>query len=241
MSRVNVHVRRLLTLLLVGVVAFGGMTAMPSSALADNKTDTSVCAEELGLTKPEPADAKAKTAVVLVHGLWSKGSTWEEGDPAFTVTLKKLKDVAVVTPFNYESANDRWVTEGDTAQRLAKTIVCLSRLYGGKKVVVVAHSMGGLLTRAALDWAAYGTFAKTVTGHIVTIGTPHTGAPLAAFGRDVLTSNCNQAFVWWGQEARDNCAALIGGYAPTGMATGSRELAALPKFPKNPFQISPNN
>lgn len=227
MSRV--HSRSLLTLLLAFAVMFGGATTAPS-AWADGKTDTTVCTQELGISKPSSTDAAAKTPVVLVHGLWSKGSTWE-GDPSFVTALKGLKDVAIATPFDYESANDDWVTTGDTAQRLAKTIVCLSRLYGGKRVVVVAHSMGGLLTRAALDWAAYGTFAKKVTGHVITIGTPHTGAPIGAFGNDLLTSNCNQAFVWWGREAYENCAIVIGDYAPAAMATGSKQLAALPQIP----------
>ena len=222
--------RTLLTLLLAFAVVFGGTVAAPP-VLADDRTSASVCTSELALEDPLPASAKAKTPVLLVHGLWSNGGVWSENDTPMISALESVEGAAVVQPFDYESANDDWVTDGDTAQRLAKTIVCLSRLYGGKDVIVIAHSMGGLLTRAALDWAAYGTFAKKVTGHVVTIGTPHTGAPIAAFGNDVLTDNCNEAFVWWGQEAYENCATVIGDYAPAAMATGSRELAALPRFP----------
>lgn len=228
MSRV--HSRTLLALLLAFAAVLGGAVTAPS-AQADGKSDTSVCVSELSLDRPSSNNAKTKTPMLLVHGLWGNKGAWSEGDLTMTSALEGIEEAAVVQPFDYELANDDWVTDGDTAQRLAKTIVCLSRLYDGRDVVVVAHSMGGLLTRAALDWAAYGTFAKEVTGHVVTIGTPHTGAPIATFGRDVLTGNCNDAFVWWGQEAYENCASVIGTYAPAAMATGSRELAALPKFP----------
>lgn len=225
----RVHSRTLLALLLAFAAVFGRAVAAPS-AQADNKTDTNVCVGELSLNKPSPGDARTKTPVLLVHGLWSDQDTWLDGQPSMYSQLQRTNDIRLHR-FGYKVANDDWVTDGDTAQRLAKTIVCLSRLYGGKDVIVAAHSMGGLLTRAALDWAAYGTFAKKVTGHVVTMGTPHTGAPLAAFGHDVLTGNCNNAFVWWGQEAYENCATVIGTYAPAAMAAGSRELAALPKFP----------
>lgn len=225
MSRVRS--RALSALLLVFAVVFGGVVTAPS-AQADGKTDTSVCVADLERKLPVPlSDAeKTKNPVVFVHGLWGNESSLQ----LIEKSIRSMGDI-VTHRFDYELANDDWVTDGDTAQRLAKTIVCLSRLYGGKDVIIVAHSMGGLLARAALDWAAYGTFAKKVIGHVVTIGTPHLGAPIAAFGRDVLTGNCNDAFVWWGQEAYENCATVIGTYAPAAMATGSRELAALPKFP----------
>lgn len=223
------HWRHLLTLLLAFAVMFGGIANAPS-AVADGKTDATACAQKLKLSKPSATDAAAKTSVILVHGLWSDTDTWLEGQPSMRSVIEHMDGVQPYR-FNYKSTNDDWVTSGDTAQRLAKTIVCLSRLYDGKRVVIVAHSMGGLLTRAALDWAAYGTFAKKVTGHVVTIGTPHTGAPISAFGSDLLTSRCNLAFVWWGQDAYDNCAIVIGDYAPAAMATGSKQLAALPKIP----------
>jgi triacylglycerol esterase/lipase EstA (alpha/beta hydrolase family) len=174
-------IRRQIAALFLVLTTVLGVNVMMPTAIG---VETTACASELGITDlPTPADAAVKTPVILVHGLWSKGNAWK--NTGMSLALSKLGEAAVVTPFNYGEGSpsgdksNRWVTDGDTAQRLAKTIVCYSRLYGDKDVVIVAHSMGGLLTRAALDWAAYGTFARNVTGHVITIGTPHEGALLA--------------------------------------------------------------
>jgi triacylglycerol esterase/lipase EstA (alpha/beta hydrolase family) len=177
---------------LVLTMVLGSGVALPVTAAAKP-----ACASELGLSVPTAADAAAKTPVILVHGLWSKASD-----------LAKLESRALPAStapyrFDYEETNDKWVTTGDTAHHLAKTIVCYSRLYGNKDAAIVAHSMGGLLTREALSWAAYGTKAKDATGHVVTIGTPNKGAPMGGASFISNISLCNATFVWWGEEAAD--------------------------------------
>ena len=203
------------------------ISASPTAVGAETK----VCREELGLTAPENA---AKTPVILVHGLWSKASN-----------LNPLKESIetnsslVVDSFNYgEKAadgdkSDRWVTEGDTAQRLAKTIVCYSRLYDDKEPVIVAHSMGGLLTRAALDWAAYGTRAKDVTGHVITIGTPHQGALLASGVDEFWVTLCKAPAGVFAltPDVDAMCRQLRTNEAVSGLRLDSEQLAKLPSFP----------
>ena len=64
------------------------------------------------------------------------------------------------------------------AARLADHIEEICRRSGAQQVVVVGHSMGGLVARACLrDPAARGRIAR-----IVTVGTPHRGSFLALWG-----------------------------------------------------------
>ncbi len=83
----------------------------------------------------------------------------------------------------------------ELAQRLAEQIAHACAATGAARVVLVGHSMGGLVARACLrDPAARARIAK-----IVTLGTPHHGSILArwAAGRD-------------GQELRQGSAWLAG-------------------------------
>lgn len=78
---------------------------------------------------------------------------------------------------------------------LQQSIAELHRACGGKRVVLVAHSMGGLVARAYLR--AHGA---TDIARIITLGTPHRGTGLASFG---LGSNCTQ--MAWDPDAGDGC------------------------------------
>ncbi|HUJ86794.1 MAG TPA: alpha/beta fold hydrolase [Burkholderiales bacterium] len=64
------------------------------------------------------------------------------------------------------------------AERLAQEIARVCAAAGAQRVVVVGHSMGGLVARACLrDPAARARIAR-----IVTLGTPHHGSALALWG-----------------------------------------------------------
>lgn len=219
--------RRIATAVCALAMLLGLVSVMPTTATADTGQS---CAQELKLPRPTSADAASKTPVILVHGLWSKAGMWADGSPSMRSVLEGVSQVSV-SAFDYESANNRWVTEGGTDQRLAKTIVCYSKLYGGKKVIIVAHSMGGLLTRAALDWAAYGTFAKKAVGHVITLGTPHTGANVASITSMLHDAPCELGRFWYGEDAYHACQQVSDLWATSAMHPGSSELKALPRFP----------
>jgi pimeloyl-ACP methyl ester carboxylesterase len=219
--------RRIITAMLALAVLLGLAIAAPVTATADSGQG---CAQDLGFQRPSSSDAASKTPVILVHGLGSSAGTWSKGKSPMISALSD-GDVVVKT-FDYESANERWVTEGDTAKRFAKTIVCYSKLYGGKKIIIVAHSMGGLLTRTALSWEAYGVPVASRVGHIITIGTPHKGAGLADAGVMLGGATCLDVGLWYGVPAGLACAALTKQWtAVPGLRLNSPELAALPRFP----------
>lgn len=65
----------------------------------------------------------------------------------------------------------------ELADRLAECIAVVCRQTGRERVIVVAHSMGGLVTRAYLQRHGASRLA-----HVVTVGTPHGGTAMARVG-----------------------------------------------------------
>lgn len=216
--------QRIITAALTGAAMVLALVALPTMASA--KSIDTTCAKELNLEVPSANDATQRTPVILVHGIWGDSSSMKVLNDSVT-----SMDKVTTYNFNYLSTNAVWVTGSGTDHRLAKTIVCYSKLYDNKKVVIVAHSMGGLLTRAALDWAAYGTFAKVAVGYVITIGTPHEGANLSSVTNFINTTLCNTTFVWFGTGAQEACRIVEDSKAASAMRPGSPQLAELPHFP----------
>jgi pimeloyl-ACP methyl ester carboxylesterase len=173
----------------------------------------------------------------MVHGFNSNPGMWEDGSPSMSTVLAGVGDVYVARPFDYLKAHFNWVTDSAIGPKLAATIDCLaqsSRKGGGAgKVIVVAHSMGGLATRYAASQTIGGRKVANELGLVVTLGTPNTGSPWAtSFGG---------GWRWY-------CRLLVDGSNPNkesevkkcerssaiaGMMEGSQELRDLPKFPAN--------
>lgn len=94
--------------------------------------------------------------------------------------LQRIPGAAVFT-FDYHPYSARWVDDQHLGPALGTVIDCLYRA-SGQKVIVVAHSMGGLIAR----YAAAGRAGEISS--VVTFGTPETGslaALLTATGVDV--------------------------------------------------------
>ena len=103
---------------------------------------------------------------------------------------KGVPGVTVVTPFDYYSTAHQatgWVTDPAIGAALATDITCLasaSAAQGGPgEVIIVAHSMGGLAVRCAVDQACVGQGHKAANadqiGLVVTLGTPNLGSAFA--------------------------------------------------------------
>jgi len=65
----------------------------------------------------------------------------------------------------------------DFAQQLERAVQALRAASGSEKVIIVAHSMGGLVARAWLR-----RFGADHAARIITLGTPHFGTDLAHMG-----------------------------------------------------------
>lgn len=214
----------IVALLLVLTMTAGAMAWTESPASAAPHT----CAQELGLTEPTLVEVSEKTPVILVHGLWSDKAIWSDAEMDFSIA-SNVAGAIVVDPFDYKSTNSTWVAEGATADRLAKTIVCYSLLYG-KKVIVGAHSMGGLLARQSLSKATYGVRVQDAAGLIITIGTPHKGSQLGGISYGANFSLC-YAMLFGQWDAARLCNTAESKRAVSAMRPGSPELTALSHFP----------
>ncbi len=174
-----------------------------------------------------------KTPVLFVHGFKSDEGMW--GDvklkSSFVGKVDSTKGLAAKT-FDYGQSSLRWVTDPNIGKALAERILCLaksSREQGGPgKVIVVAHSMGGLATRQAVaeDPAVAGAL-----GFVITIATPNKGSFIDRQALTLAENACRT-------DASMNCYGILGlaeqlFSSLPGLQEGSKELSALPKWPQN--------
>jgi pimeloyl-ACP methyl ester carboxylesterase len=163
--------------------------------------------------------------------------------------LQRVPGAAVFT-FDYPEHSARWVDDEHVGPALGKAVDCLFDATG-EKVVVVAHSMGGLATRYALGQRAE---RAAKVSSVVTFGTPETGSLVAMLGNAALdigaAANRAASVV---RLILSACGDLTGATLGTGtpcdflpeqvrafsspageaLRYGSRQLAALKPFPKN--------
>ncbi len=115
------------------------------------------------MNEPDALACGTRTPILLVHGFFSNGGYWwgikrylrRNGvDSLYTVNLEP--------PFCSIDA---------LAEQLARRVAVIRQATGHDEVVLVAHSMGGLVCRAYLqrfDGARH-------TKKLITLGTPHAG------------------------------------------------------------------
>jgi pimeloyl-ACP methyl ester carboxylesterase len=121
--------------------------------------------------------------VVLVHGWDGQASTMQP--VANALGAAKLP----VHPFlfDYRSHNTDWASRPTVAGCLSAYIAAISAAYqkagGDGKVIVIAHSMGGLAARFASNSQFTGTPVSQDLGAIITVDTPALGSP---FGNQSL-------------------------------------------------------
>ncbi len=136
--------------------------------------------ETIGLFRYEPAAGilngkrRLLSSVVLVHGLDDPGKVWQNLAPALA---EEGYDV-----WQFEYPNDQPLT--DSAQLFFDELTRL-RTSGIERIALVAHSMGGLISRELLtspkiEYRAF--LAKNqvpVVEKLIMIGTPNHGSQLA--------------------------------------------------------------
>jgi hypothetical protein len=156
----------------------------------------------------------------MVHGQNGSPDDWGS-DNAPSSMFATLKELPVARDrFGYGNRASEWVTDEKIGPKLAARINCLIQksLDGGGngKVIILAHSMGGLAAQYAVN--------QTVNGHkladytdVITIGTPYDGSYLADLCEELEKVKVKPA----------QCQ----GASVLALQPGSKELAALPPFP----------
>lgn len=97
---------------------------------------------------------------------------------ARTSLIGQLQDMAgsAVYTFDYHQWSDRWVTDSHIGPELATAIDCLYKA-SGQKVILIAHSMGGLAIEQTLSPSMPGaTTRASEISTVVTMGTPFKGS-----------------------------------------------------------------
>jgi len=114
----------------------------------------------------DPPPAPAKRPVVLIHGVLVNDGVW--------LRLRRFvmgRGVAPVYTINY---GPPFADIERFAEQLAARVEAVCAVTGAPRVVLVAHSMGGLVARAYLR-----RHGPTRVARLVTLATPHHGSLLA--------------------------------------------------------------
>jgi pimeloyl-ACP methyl ester carboxylesterase len=172
--------------------AAAALLALLTSGTSHAATSSQGCP---GVT--QPVVARGTTPVLFVHGINSTAQTWDGNTDVSGTSVPPLTYVqgalgSKVTGYTYNWSAEAgglgrhidWVfnpaQHPDPGQQLAKAISCIAQ-KSGHRVIVIAHSMGGLLTKDASNYVPRADMAA-----VFTLGTPYRGSWLAsAFGDSV--------------------------------------------------------
>jgi len=119
--------------------------------------------------------------VVFVHGLMGTEVTWHWGARAGRETYgARLERELGCTPVYVRYNTGRHVSENGRSLSELLEQLCAAWPGGVEEIALVGHSMGGLVSRSACHHGALerAAWAGRVR-HVVSLGTPHMGAPLA--------------------------------------------------------------
>ncbi|WP_054951404.1 esterase/lipase family protein [Numidum massiliense] len=130
---------------------------------------------------PDDVDPN-KPAVVFVQGLTNDASIWYEGNDMYERARRAGFETAFVELYDSAGTPKSNWTNGEM---LAGQLEQISAHFGGKKLVVIGYSKGGVDVQTAL--VHYGK--HPLVSNVVTIGSPHWGTQLA----DLAYSD----WVWW--------------------------------------------
>jgi len=124
--------------------------------------------------------------LILVHGIWSNPGTWQD----FQQWLSGNYVGQVVMTADYKSVNSLAFTDSAIQQSLALAIqegltTAASGGLAATRVDVVAHSMGGLVTREFMSHGPPAPYSadlipNTSIHKLITVGTPYLGSKLAS-------------------------------------------------------------
>lgn len=180
---------------------------------------------------------EGRLPVLLVHGFNSGPETWSD---ASRNQLHRAGSGVCIDVFDYAFRSTTWVSDDAIGPALATRISQLAtaseRGGGAGRVVIVAHSMGGLATRCAADIDCNGGRADVASriAELVTLGTPNLGSFLAQRPANTLGSLLAGACLYRHAAELDSCdgARAVGSsIASRAFRPGSPEEQTLPDLP----------
>ncbi len=124
------------------------------------------------LWEPTPSGSASSPPVILIHGLYHNASAW-----IFYRWWLRQSGYQRVYHFNYNSLK---LTFPEISGQLDKWMTETARSFPGEAVLMVGHSLGGLLARAYAG-RKDGDRGPAVRA-VVTLGSPHKGSRMVVFG-----------------------------------------------------------
>ncbi|GIV38287.1 MAG: hypothetical protein KatS3mg033_0087 [Thermonema sp.] len=115
-----------------------------------------------------PPNSSSKPVLVFIHGYTSNARVWWEDNDMYSKAYNDGYRTAFVSVHPDKSM---WAN----GQMFAGMLNTIANHYGVNRVVVIAHSKGGVDSDAAL--VHYGAYNRVE--RVITLGTPHFGTPLA--------------------------------------------------------------
>jgi len=124
------------------------------------------------LWRPAPGSSAACPPVILIHGLYHNASAWIR----FRGPLRR-SGYERIYAFNYNSFGPGFQ---EISSHLEQWIVEISRNFPGERIILVGHSMGGLLAKAYAGRSDHSRGPGVIA--VITLGSPYAGSKMAVFG-----------------------------------------------------------
>lgn len=176
--------------LLMGLLTVGLLTVppVPARAAAGPAASAVACDQESADGPGHDAQTLAGSVPVLfVHGMASGPGVWSAGTDSLGAQVAGIAG-ATSWAFDYSSAALDWVTDPRIGPALANAISCLART-SGHRVIIVAHSMGGLATQDAVAQPdPNGGLVAQHVAEVVTLGTPFLGSAMLSVAQNGIDS-----------------------------------------------------
>jgi pimeloyl-ACP methyl ester carboxylesterase len=173
-----------------GALLVGALNGLIGDALEREGSDLHEPMSVRAGGRPVPLDSRALAAahpgacghlVVFVHGLMETEFAWRAGaGPEDETYATRLRRDFGCTPLELRYNSGRHVSENglSLADLLAELVAAWPAEV--ESIALVGHSMGGLVARSACHQAAErGDAWVRQVRHVISLGTPHMGAPLA--------------------------------------------------------------
>jgi uncharacterized protein (TIGR02145 family) len=138
--------------------------------------------EKFVFTDPVPA-ITPKKLLLFIHGWIGDPTTWDVMIPKISSDQELGYDE--IWTYGYNSS----LSIEENSQKLRND---LARFSGNNKIDIVAHSMGGLVSRSMIEFYNGSQFVN----RIITLGTPHHGSSLAAIREVIGFLMVHESGIW---------------------------------------------
>jgi triacylglycerol lipase len=132
---------------------------------------------------PEPMVKSNTTPVILVHGYFSNRGMWAQ-------FVKRL-DRAQISPVFTHTLTPPFGDIETFSLQLHERIEAICNATGQAEVIIIAHSMGGLVARQYMVTHGSARIAK-----LITLGSPHHGTRLAVVGVGKCSAQMRTNSMW---------------------------------------------